>query len=175
MSCVFQNTVRGQSYVLRLPKYTGFLAVVWFVPSPPPPSRQQVLYLFFSLLVCRWLSSLTKEGAGGRSQIIRPREMPLYKSFNTLWEKTSKNVYGLNLPAQGICGSCVSFEAPSLLRFFWLVAHIGSEITHPSAQSAQIIISKTIPFPYLRPYCTVICHPSCPLIFQICSSEFTIG
>ncbi len=90
----------------------------------------------------------------GRSQSIRPRVRPVpNKSLNTLWEDIKKflrlKTYLLKECALAVCG----LKPTSLLRFFSWVAHIGSEVAYPSVRSAQIIISKTIPFRSPRPYC----------------------
>ncbi len=65
----------------------GFLSVVWFGSNPSPLSS--ACCLSFPIFLCVAHRLLTGEGRGwrgwGRSQIIRRRESPVYKSFNTLW------------------------------------------------------------------------------------------
>ncbi len=66
---------------------TGFLAVVWVWPLPPPLppiSHQQVVSL--SQTSCVSPVVLLTDGERGRSQIRRPREnLVLYYTLNTLW------------------------------------------------------------------------------------------
>ncbi len=73
----------------------GFLAVGWFVSTPPRPSFVRKLYLFLSLHVCR-RSSLDVDGRRGKEvteepnhSTARKESLALHKSFNTLWSLVS--------------------------------------------------------------------------------------
>jgi len=70
----------------------GFLAVVWFSPSPQPilPPIPSVSQLSLFLIDFMWVAGQAywreRGGGGGKSQIMRRREsLVLYKSLSTLW------------------------------------------------------------------------------------------